>query len=124
MDALDSEGAAPAVKGEGALFARSYQSLEEFDLRQSVRMFWRRKGVIFSTVMALTGLTAIIVFQLTPQYTAQTLLMIEPRGANVSGEVEAVLSSLPADAATIQSEIEVLHSRGPADKTVKRLNLN
>ena len=93
-------------------------------MRQLVRTLWRRKGVIFSTVTALTGLIAIIVFQLTPQYTAETLLMIEPRGANVSGEVEAVLSGLPADAATIQSEIEVLHSRGPADKTVKRLNLN
>ena len=93
-------------------------------MRQLVRTLWRRKGAIFSTVTALTGLIAIIVFQLTPRYTAETLLMIEPRGANVSGEVEAVLSGLPADAATIQSEIEVLHSRGPADKTVKRLNLN
>ncbi len=43
---LDSEGAAPAVKGEGALFARPYQWLEEHELRQLVCTLWRRKGVI------------------------------------------------------------------------------
>ncbi len=124
MDTSDRNGAAPAVKGEGALFARPYHSLEEIDLRTLLRKVWRRKGIIFGTMTVLTVLTAIIVFQLTPQYTSEALLMIETRGTNVSGEVEAVLSGLSADAAAIQSEIEVLGSRGLAGKTAKRLNLD
>ena len=124
MDTSDSKGAAPALKGEGAFFARPYDSLEEIDLRTLLRKVWRRKGIIFGTITVLTVLTAIIVFQLTPRYTAEALLMIETRGTNVSGEVEAVLSGLSADAAAIQSEIEVLGSRGLAGKTAKRLNLD
>ncbi len=124
MDTVDSEGVAPAVKGERAFFARPYRSLEEFDLRQLLRKLWRRRGIILGTMTVLTVLTAIIVFQLTPRYTAAGLLIIETRGGNVATDVEAVLSGLSADAATIQSEIEVLRSRGLAGKTVNRLNLD
>ena len=120
MDTIDSDSAAPAVKGERAFYPRPYQSLEEFGLGQLLRKLWRRKGIIIGTVTVLTVLTAVIVFQITPRYTAEALLIIETRGANVGGDVEAVLSGLSADRETIQSEIEVLRSRGLADKTVNR----
>ena len=124
MDTLDSDSVAPAGKAERAFYPRPYRSLEEFDLGQLLRKLWRRKGLIFGTVTVLTVLTAVIVFQLTPRYTAEALLIIETRGANVAADVEAVLSGLSADSETIQSEIEVLRSRGLADKTVNRLNLH
>ena len=89
-----------------------------------MRKVWRRRGIILGTLTVVTVLTAISVFQLTPGYTAEALLIIETRGGNVAGDVEAVLSGLSADAATIQSEIEVLRSRGLAGKTVNRLNLD
>ena len=124
MDTVDREGVAPAVKGERAIFARPYRLLEEFSLRQLLRKLLRRRGIILGTMTVFTVLTAITVFQLTPRYIAAALLIIETRGGNVAGDVEAVLSGLSADAATIQSEIEVLRSRGLAGKTVNRLNLD
>jgi len=124
MDTLDSDSAALAGKAEGAIYQRPYRSLEEIGLGQLLRKLWRRKGVIFGTMTVLTVLTAVIVFQLTPRYTAKALVIIETRGSNVAADVEAVLSGLSADSETIQSEIEVLGSRGLADKTVNRLNLH
>ncbi len=124
MDTLDGDGAAAAVKGERAIFPQPYRSLEEFDLGQLVRKLWRRKGIILGTVTVLTVLTAVTVFQLTPRYTAAALLIIETRGSNVATDVKAVLSGLSADRETIESEIEVLASRGLVGKTVNRLNLD
>ncbi len=124
MDTLDNEGVAPAAKSERAFYPLSYRSLEKFDLGQVLRKLWRRKGMTFGTMTVLTVLTAISVFQVTPRYTAKALLIIETRGGNVARDVEAVLSGLSADTETIQSEIEVLGSRGLAGKTVKLLNLD
>ena len=111
MDSLDSDRAAPAGKVERAFYPRPYRSLEELDLGQLLRKLWRRKGIIFGTMTVLTVLTAVTVFQLTPRYTAEALLIIEARGSNVAADVEAVLAGLSADRETIQSEIEVLASR-------------
>ncbi len=124
MDTLDSDSAAPAGRAERDFYPRPDRSLEEFDLGQLLRKLWRRKGIIFGTMTVLTVLTAVTVFQLTPRYTAEAFLIIETRGSNVAADVEAVLSGLSADRETIQSEIEVLGSRGLADKTVNRLNLH
>ncbi len=119
MDTLNSGSAAPAGKVERAFYPRAYRLLEEFDLGQLLRKLWRRKGIIFGTMTVLTVLTVVTVFQLTPRYTAEALLIIETRGSNVATDVKAVLSGLSADRETIQSEIEVLRSRGLANKTVK-----
>ena len=95
----------------------------EFDLRELLRKIWRRKGVIFGTVILLTSLAGIVVFQVTPRYTAETVLMIEPRQSKVI-DVEAVLEGLTADTETITSEIEVIRSRGLAGKVIDRLGLD
>lgn len=98
-------------------------SIEEIDLRDLFRKIWRRKGIIFSTVVVLTVLATIVLFQIAPRYTAETLILIESRNANVT-DVEAVLSGLSSDAETIQSEILVMGSRGLAKKVVGKLKLN
>ncbi len=95
----------------------------EVDLRETLRKIWRRKGVIFGTAILLTSLAGIVVFQLTPRYTAETVLMIEPRQSKVI-DIKAVLEGLPADTETITSEIEVIRSRGLAGKVIDRLGLD
>jgi succinoglycan biosynthesis transport protein ExoP len=96
---------------------------EEIDLRDLFQKLWRRKGLIFGTVMFMTVLTIIILFQLTPLYKAQTSVLIEPRDSNVVN-LEAVLSGLGGDAETIQSEIEVIKSRALISKLVDKLKLD
>lgn len=87
------------------------------------RKIWRHKSIIFATVTLLTGLAVIIVFQLKPRYTAQTLLMIESRQSMVV-DLDAVIEGLPADSETTASEIEVIRSRGLAGKVIDRLGLS
>ena len=81
------------------------------DLRELLRKLWRRKLAVLGTAVTLTTLAIIVVFQLTPRYTASAAVMIEPRETQVV-DIEAVMSGLPRDLATIQSEVEVIRSRG------------
>lgn len=99
------------------------ETFGEVDLRELLRKVWRRKGVIFGTVVLLTALAGIVVFQLTPRYSAETVLMIEARQSRVV-DLEAVLEGLPAGQDTIASETEVIRSRGLAEKVIARLGLD
>lgn len=49
---------------------------------------------LLGSVLLLTGLASIVVFQLTPRYSAETVLMIEPRQSKVV-DLEAVIEGLP-----------------------------
>ena len=83
---------------------------DDLDLGELLRKLRRRKLAVLGTVVTVTTLAAIVVFQLTPRYTATTAVMIEPRETQVV-DIEAVMSGLPGDLATIQSEVEVIRSR-------------
>ena len=96
---------------------------EEIDLPEWGRLLWRRKWVILGTLVALTLLAVLILLELTPRYTAGSLVMIETRKEQVV-DVEAVLAGLSADQSTIESEIEVIRSRGLAAKVVNELQLD
>lgn len=98
------------------------QSIHAFDLRDLLRILWRRKGVIIGTAVIVTALALLVVLQLAPKYTAVTDVLIDPRVAQVVN-VEAVLSGLTGDIETIESEIEVFNSRGLATKAVAELKL-
>ena len=67
-------------------------------------------------------IAALIIFQITPLYTAYSVVMINDRHTQVV-DVEAVVSRLAGDAETIESETEVIKSRGIAAKTVDTLHL-
>lgn len=95
---------------------------DEIDLRALFRKIWRRKTVLLSVTVLGTVVAALILLQLTPQYTAVSTVMVDPRESKVVN-VEAVLSGLPADMETIESEIEVLRSRGLAERVIKKLKL-
>lgn len=95
----------------------------EIELREMLRKLWRRRRLIIGTVVTLTVLALIVTLQLTPRYTATASVMLEPRTSRVV-DVEAVLSGLPPDTETINSEIQVLRSRQLARRVVERLNLD
>src|SRR5918995_3053105 len=94
----------------------------EVDLRTVLRKLWRRKGVIIGVTVVLTVIAALVIFQITNLYTAESMVMINDRETQVV-DVEAVVSGLTGDAETIESEIQVISSRGIAERTVDKLRL-
>jgi capsular exopolysaccharide synthesis family protein len=98
------------------------QLLMQLDLVGLLRMFWRRKRLIVATAAVLTAIGLAVITSLTPRYTAFTLVEISPRQSNIV-DFEAVLSGLPADLATIETEIQIIRSRKTARKAINRLDL-
>lgn len=92
------------------------------DIRQLFNILRRRLSVIVGSVLLITGITLLVVFQLTPLYTASSLILIDPREQQVV-DIEAVMSGLPPDSAAIDSEVEVLRSRTLAARVVAELEL-
>ncbi len=94
-----------------------------FDITDFLRIFRMRRQIILGTAAAIIALTAIVVFQLTPLYTASALVMLDQRKNNVV-DVEAVLSGLPTDPSSIENQVQILHSRGLASRVIDKLQLN
>lgn len=115
----DQEHRAPVV---GQNTAASPIDDDEIDIRSLLLVLWRRKWVIVNTAVFLVILSAIVVFQLTPRYTAQAMLAIETRKNSVV-DLEAVMSGVGTDQAAIKTEIDVLQSRRLVGKLVDNLKL-
>ena len=115
------DGGYPPAGYPSSLFGTT--SPMETDVGELIGKLWRRKGVILGVVVILTALAAVIIAQLTPLYTATAQTMINPRKNQVVN-LEAVLAGLPLDQETIQSEIQVIKSRGLAERVVKKLGLD
>jgi uncharacterized protein involved in exopolysaccharide biosynthesis len=98
------------------------RSSDEIDVKEVLRTIWRRKKVLVATVVLITTMAVLVVLQLTPKYTAKTLVMIGDRKIQVV-DVQDVLSGLSSDATTIQSEVEVIRSRNLARRIVEKLGL-
>ncbi len=94
----------------------------EIDLRAIFGTLWRRRWVIGGCVLLITAAALLVVFQLTPRYTASAQVLIDPRERKVA-DVEAVLSGLSSDASTIESQIQVIRSRMLAERVIDQLGL-
>lgn len=92
------------------------------DVREVLRTINRRKWLILMVVAAVVGIAAGVLSQLTPRYTATTLVMLDTRKTKVT-DVEAVVSGLTTDVAALQSEVELLRSRTMMGRVVDKLNL-
>lgn len=94
----------------------------EIDLRALLLVLWRRKWVIVNTAVFVLVLATLVVFQLTPRYTASAMLAIETRQNSVV-DLEAVMSGMGTDQAAIKTEIDVLKSRRLVGKLVDDMQL-
>lgn len=115
-------GAANSNAHRLAGFRAAGEGLADIDLREMARKIWRRKGTLVGVTVIGTIIAALILFQLTPKYTSTATVMIDPRESKVL-DVQAVLSGMPADQETIESEIEVLLSRRLAERVIQKLAL-
>ena len=85
-------------------------------------LLWRHKMLIFAAMLLTMLVSALVLFQLTPRYTAEARILIGTRATNVV-DIESVLEALRPDRITIQSEVQVLASRSLAEKVVDELGL-
>ncbi len=94
----------------------------QIDPIEFARMLWRRKWVMLYAGFAVMLVAVMAIGSLTPRFTATVFVEISPRQNNIV-DFEAVLSGLPADIATMETEIQILRSRNLAAKTVAKLGL-
>ncbi len=98
-----------------------------FTITDIFRTLRRRFRTVLATAAILTALIAAVVFQLTPKYDAQAVLMLEARTARVAN-VQDVMPGLPTDnpalhSAVIRSELDVLTSRSLARRVIEDTGL-
>ena len=84
----------------------------------------RRLWVIIAVMLPALVLAGIALVSLTPRYTAEVLLMIEPDGSQNIVSLESVVAGLSGDAESVQSEAYVLNSRALADRVIQQLSLD
>jgi succinoglycan biosynthesis transport protein ExoP len=93
-----------------------------FDFRELFRIARRRLPVIAGLTLLGTLLATIYAFQLTPLYTANATLLIEPRKTKIT-DTEAVLGSIGTDWEAIESEVELIRSIAVARRVAEKLGL-
>ncbi|HEX9789296.1 MAG TPA: polysaccharide biosynthesis tyrosine autokinase [Kiloniellales bacterium] len=94
----------------------------QIDPIEFARMLWRRKWVMMYVGVAVMLVAVIVIGSLTPRFKSTAYVEINPRVSKVV-DFEAVLSGLPADVATMETEIQIIRSRKLAEKTVAKLGL-
>lgn len=82
----------------------------------------RRLHIVAIVTGLVAGLAAGIAYLMPSRYEAAAIVQIDPRKKNISN-IESVLSDLKADAATIESEVEVIRSRAITLKVIDKLGL-
>lgn len=92
------------------------------DVKDLLSIFRRRRRVILSSILLLTALAVLGSLQITPQYTASALIMIDPRRSNVV-DTESVIQGLGTDASTVESQIRVIGSRFQLERLARRFSV-
>jgi len=97
-------------------------SADELGLRDYLRQLRRNWQILFGSVVVISAVALLVIFQLTPRYKAQVLLVMEPPKTKVAG-IESIHASNPLTSEALHSEKEIIRSRRVARKVVERLKL-
>lgn len=98
------------------------EGLLDLDLKALYRTLRKRLGVIVGITVGLTALAMVWVFQQTPIYSAEVQVLLDRQKMQIV-DMQAVMSGLSPDGATIDSEMQILRSRTLAARVVENLNL-
>jgi capsular exopolysaccharide synthesis family protein len=96
---------------------------KDIDILALLGVIWRNKLIILTTIVIglfIGGYKAFV--SAVPQYAANTTLAMQLRNEQVV-DIETVISGVSTDAASINTELEVLRSRGLLETLVTELNL-
>jgi len=91
-------------------------------LGEMLAVIARRKFVLLGTVLISLAVVGALIAMITPRYSAEALIMIEPKNTNIVS-VESVVAGLSGDEESIQSEAFVLSSRALAGRVIRKLKL-
>jgi capsular exopolysaccharide synthesis family protein len=106
----------------GSQYAEYSAAISGTGLSEILGTIRRRIAVLFGCIGVSLVLGIIVLTQLTPLYTAESMVLIESEDSNLAS-IESMVAGLPADAASIQSQAYVLNSRNLAHRVVDRLGL-
>jgi succinoglycan biosynthesis transport protein ExoP len=93
------------------------------DLREIVRILRRHARIVIASTAILVVLALLFVVLVTPQYTATSSVLIDPRRANVLDSNNQVLTNFGTDDATIESQVSLLQSVAVLQRVVENLKL-
>ncbi|MEM7176215.1 MAG: polysaccharide biosynthesis tyrosine autokinase [Pseudomonadota bacterium] len=95
----------------------------EIDLFMLARLVWQGKITVLAAAILAAGLGIYYAFAVaTPYYAASAVVALESRQEQVV-DLESVMSGLGGDQITINTEVEVLRSRGLLEKLARKLDL-
>lgn len=96
---------------------------DEIDLLALLNTIWRGKWVIAAVATAFVLAGGYYAFWVaTPMYTASATVVLDSREEQIV-DIENVMSGLSGNAETLNTEVEVLSSRGLIEELVKRMDL-
>ena len=96
-------------------------SAGSFDLKEQIRVAYRRRGLIITTIALTTALTALVALSLPPRYVTVASVLLEQSRQNLIDSPSVVVES--TDSSSLVAEIKLLRSTTYAQKVVERLNL-
>ncbi len=110
-------GGGPGPGGGGGL------TIQLPELQRLIMAFQRRLR-LFIALAAFVFLSAVVfTIAATPEYTATSEVLLDQQKQQVV-DVTAVMSGLPGDSSTVDTETQVLQSRALADRVTKALKLD
>jgi succinoglycan biosynthesis transport protein ExoP len=92
------------------------------NLHQLIAIFQRRIRIFLAVVLCVCAAGAAYTLSKTPTYRAVATVMLNVRPENIT-TVKEVTASLDSNNATVQTEVEMLHSRQLAERVVSVLGL-
>jgi succinoglycan biosynthesis transport protein ExoP len=116
----------PLVRGDNRLAAGQSpdRAPEGFnlDIRALLGLIRRQARVILATVFGTCTIAALVLFQLTPIYSATTLIIVDPRQQNIL-DPGSQMGLTPSDQGRVESEVEILRSPSLFLSVVRDLQL-
>lgn len=100
----------------------AFQDEETLSISHILHVFWLRRQMFIAVFVSVFIAGAIVLFQLTPKYTAEAKILVGAAKAQVV-DVKAVLSGDMSTDDAVKSEVEILTSRSLAKKVIAKLNL-
>jgi len=92
------------------------------DLRGIIGLLRRQLRLILGTIAVVVVLAAIVVFSLTPTYTATTMVLVDPSTKNLL-DPAAEMMSASSENARVDSEVEIIRSDTVTLEVVRANNL-